>query len=163
MAKDSTFDIVSQVDMQELDNALNQTVKEISQRYDFKGSIAKINLDKDSIEILAEDDFRINAVLEILKTKMIKRDIPPKNLQCGKIEKASSGNKKLLIKVENGISKEKARDITAAIKSLKLKVTAQTLDDRLRVSSSKKDELQAVIKFLKEKDFGIELKFINYR
>ena len=163
MAKDSSFDIISQVDMQELDNALNQTRKEISQRYDFKGSIAEIDSDKDSIKILAEDDFKVNAILEILKTKMVKRNIPPRNLQYDKIENASSGNRKLLMKIENGISKEKAKDIAAAIKSLKLKIITQTLDDKLRVSGSKKDELQAVIQFLKEKDFGIELQFINYR
>lgn len=163
MAKDSSFDIVSQVDMQELDNALNQTRKEISQRYDFKGSIAEITLDKDSIKIIAEDDFKVNAVLEILKTKMVKRNIPPKNLQYDKIQNASSGHKKLEIKIESGISKEKAKDITTTIKSLKLKVTAQIQDDKVRISGSKKDDLQAAIQALKEKDFGIELQFINYR
>ncbi len=163
MAKDSSFDIVSKVDMQELDNALNQTKKEISQRYDFKGSVAEVSMDEDSIKILAEDDFKVNAVLEILKAKMVKRNIPPKNLQYDKIENASGGNRKLEIKIQNGISKEKAKDIVLAIKSLKLKVQSQVQDEQVRVSSAKKDELQAVIQHLKEKDFGIELQFINYR
>ncbi|MCL2322757.1 MAG: YajQ family cyclic di-GMP-binding protein [Oscillospiraceae bacterium] len=163
MAKDLSFDIVSQVDMQELDNALNQTKKEISQRYDFKGSIVDIVQNKDSIKIVAEDEYRINAALEILKAKMVKRNIPPKNLQCDKIESAFSGNKKLEIKVQNGISKEKAKDVVAAIKALKLKVTSEIQDEKIRVSGAKKDELQTVIHALKEKDFGIELQFINYR
>ncbi len=161
--KDSSFDIVSQIDMQELDNAINQTKKEISQRYDFKGSNVEITLDKDSIKIVAEDDFKINAVIEILKSKMVKRNIPPKNLQYDKIESAFSGNKKIEIKVQNGISKEKTKDVMAEIKSLKLKAVAQIQDDKIRVSSSKKDDLQTVISHLKGKDFGIELQFINYR
>lgn len=163
MAKDSSFDIASEVDMQEIDNAINQSTKEISQRYDFKGSKAQITLEKDSLKLTAEDDYKVNAMLDILKGKMIKRGISPKALNPGKIENAFSGTLKQNVEIQNGLSKEKAKEITAYIKELKLKVQAQIMDDKVRVSAAKKDDLQAVIQGLKGKDFGIDLQFTNLR
>lgn len=163
MAKDSSFDIVSEVDMQEMDNAVNQTKKEISQRYDFKGSKAQISLEADSLKLSAEDEYKINAMLDMLKGKMIKRQVPIKALDPGKMEGASGGTVKLTVKIQKGISKEKAKDVIAYIKDLKLKVQAQIMDDQLRVTGAKKDDLQLVMQKLREKDFGIDLQFINFR
>jgi Uncharacterized protein conserved in bacteria len=163
MAKDSSFDIVSEVEMQEMDNAVNQAIKEISQRYDFKGSKAQIKLENDSLNLIAEDDYKINAMLEILKGKMIKRGLSPKCLDAGKIEGAFGGNLKQNIEIQKGLSKEKAKEVTSHIKELKLKVQSQIMDDKVRVSGAKIDELQKVIQLLKSKDFGIDLQFINLR
>lgn len=163
MAKDSSFDIVSEIDMQEMDNAINQAMKEISQRYDFKGSNAKIALEKDSLKLTAEDDYKINAILDILKGKMIKRGVSIKCLNPGKIENASGGALRQTIEIQNGLDKEKAKTVTSYIKDLKLKVQAQIMDDKVRVSAAKKDDLQSVIQGLKSKDFGFDMQFINMR
>jgi cyclic-di-GMP-binding protein len=163
MAKDCSFDIVSDVDMQEMDNAVNQTKKEISQRYDFKGSKAEITLDADSLKLTAEDEYKINAMLDMLRGKMIKRSVPIKALDPGKIDSTFGGNVKMVVKIQKGISKEKAKDVTAYIKEQKLKVQTQIMDDQLRVTGAKRDDLQLVIQKLKEKDFGIDLQFINFR
>lgn len=163
MAKDCSFDIVSEVDLQEMDNAVNQATKEIGQRYDFKGSKAEIVLDKESLKLSAEDDYKLGAMLDILRSKMVKRNVPLKCLDVGKIESAFSGTVKQLVKIQKGISKEKGKEVVSYIKEQKLKVQAQIMDDQLRVTGAKKDDLQAVIQKLKEKDFGIELQFINFR
>jgi cyclic-di-GMP-binding protein len=163
MAKDCSFDIVSDVDMQEMDNAVNQTKKEISQRYDFKGSKADITMDADSLKLTAEDEYKINAMLDMLRGKMIKRSVPIKALDPGKIDSTFGGNVKMVVKIQKGISKEKAKDVTAYIKEQKLKVQTQIMDDQLRVTGAKRDDLQLVIQKLKEKDFGIDLQFINFR
>jgi len=163
MAKDCSFDIVSEVDMQEMDNAVNQTKKEISQRYDFKGSKAEITLDADSLKLTAEDEYKVNAMLDMLRGKMIKRSVPIKALDPGKIDSTFGSNVKMVVKIQKGISKEKAKDVTAYIKELKLKVQTQIMDDQLRVTGAKRDDLQLVIQKLKEKDFGIDLQFINFR
>lgn len=163
MAKDSSFDIVSDVNMQEMDNSINQAMKEIEQRYDFKGSKAQIVLEKDSLKLNAEDDYKINAMLDILRGKMIKRGVSIKCLNPGKIENAFSGTLKQDVELQKGLSKEKAKEVAAYIKELKLKVQAQIMDDKVRVSSAKKDDLQLVIQNLKSKDFGVDLQFINLR
>ncbi|MBI6874067.1 YajQ family cyclic di-GMP-binding protein [Clostridium aciditolerans] len=163
MAKDSSFDIVSDVNMQEMDNSVNQAMKEIEQRYDFKGSKAQIVLEKDSLKLNAEDDYKINAMLDILRGKMIKRGVSIKCLNPGKIENAFSGTLKQDVEIQKGLSKEKAKEVAAYIKELKLKVQAQIMDDKVRVSSAKKDDLQLVIQNLKSKDFGVDLQFINLR
>ncbi|HSN58528.1 MAG TPA: YajQ family cyclic di-GMP-binding protein [Clostridiaceae bacterium] len=163
MAKDCSFDIVSEVDMQEMDNAVNQAKKEISQRYDFKGSKAEMTLETDSMKLSAEDEYKINAMLDVLRGKMIKRSVPIKALDPGKMESAFGGTVRMVVKLHKGISKEKAKDITAFIKDLKLKVQAQIMDDQLRVTGAKRDDLQLVMQKLKEKDFGIDLQFINFR
>ena len=163
MSKDSSFDVVSQVDMQELDNALNQTKKEISQRYDFRGSTASIELSDNDIKMAAEDDYKLGAILDILRQRMAKRGLPLRGLEPGKIESASKGTVRQTVKIKQGIDKDKARDIVAAIKVAKLKVTTQQQDDQIRVTGAKKDDLQAVIQLLKTGDFGVDLQFINMR
>ncbi len=149
--------------MQELDNAVNQSSKEIGQRYDFKGSKAAIVLDDAALKLSAEDDYKLGAMLDILRSKMVKRNVPLKCLDVGKVEPASGGTVRQTVKIQKGISKEKGKDVVNAIKELKLKVQAQIMDDQVRVTGAKKDDLQAVIQKLKDKDFGIELQFINFR
>lgn len=163
MASNYSFDIVSKVDMQEVDNAINQTLKEISQRYDFKGSKSTVELIKGEIKIASEDDFRLKAVIEVLKGKLIKRGISAKALDFEKVEDASMGTVRQVGKIVNGIDKEKSKIIVNEIKSSKIKVQTQILDDELRITGKNKDDLQAVMALLKGKDFGIELQFTNYR
>lgn len=163
LATSNSFDIVSKVDMQEVDNAVNQTKKEISQRYDFKNSKIEIELVNDEIKISAEDEFKLNSVVEILKAKFIKRSVSVKAMDLGKIETASLGTVRQQIKLINGISKEKAKQITNEIKTSKIKVQSQIMDEQLRVTGKNIDDLQQVITLLKGKDFGIELQFVNYR
>lgn len=163
MAKSASFDVVSEVDMQEVDNAVNQTVKEIRQRFDFKGSKAEVSLEGDEIKIIADDEFKLKSVIDILQSKAVRRKVPLKSFSYGKIEPASGGTVRQIVKVQRGISKEKGKEIVAAIKQMKLKVQAQIMDDQVRVSGKKLDDLQAVIQMLKQKDFGIELQFTNYR
>ena len=163
MAKDCSFDIVSDVDMQELDNAVNQTTKEILQRYDFKGSKAQMTLENGSLKISAEDEYKLGAMIDVLRTKMVKRNVSLKCLDLGKVEDASGGTVRQMVTIQKGISKEKGKDVVAYIKEQKLKVQAQIMDDQVRVTGSKKDDLQQVIQKLKEKDFGVDLQFINFR
>lgn len=163
MAKDSSFDVVSQVDMQEMDNAVNQVKKEIDQRYDFRGSNASIELGEGEIKIAAEDEYKLGAMVDMLRQKMAKRGISLRCLELGKVEPAAKATVRQQITIKQGISKEDGKKITAAIKATKLKVTAQIQDDQVRVSGAKKDDLQAVIQMLKAGDFGVDLQFINMR
>ena len=158
-----SFDIVSKVEMQEVDNAVNQTVKEIAQRYDFKGSKSEITLEKDAIKVLADDDFRLKAIIDILQSKFLKRGLSLKTLDYGKAENASGGMIRQNIAIQQGISKEKAKDVCAVIKESKLKVQAQIQDDQVRVTGKNIDDLQEVIRILKGKDLGVEMQFINFR
>ncbi len=158
-----SFDIVSKVDMQEVDNAVNQAVKEIGQRYDFKGSKSEVTLEKDSIKVLADDDFRLKAIVDILQSKFVKRGISPKALQYGKAESASGGMVRQIISIQQGISKEKGKEVVAVIKDTKLKVQGQIQDDQVRVTGKNRDDLQEAIRTLKGKDLGIELQFVNFR
>ncbi len=163
MAKDSSFDVVSQVDMQEMDNAVNQVKKEIDQRYDFRGSNASIELGEKEVKIAAEDEYKLGAMLDMLRQKMAKRGLSLRCLEPGKIEPAAKGTVRQELAIKQGISKEVGKKITAAIKATKLKVTAQIQDDQVRVAGAKKDDLQAVIQMLKGEDFGVDLQFINMR
>ena len=158
-----SFDIVSKVDMQEVDNAINQTVKEIGQRYDFKGSKSEVTLEKETVKVLADDDFRLKAIIDILQSKFIKRGISVKALQYGKAENASGGMVRQTITIQQGISKEKGKEIGAVIKETKLKVQSQIQDDQVRVTGKNIDDLQEVIRLLKGKDLGVELQFVNFR
>ena len=158
-----SFDIVSKVDMQEVDNAVNQAIKEIGQRYDFKGSKCQITPEKDSVKILADDDYKLKAVVDVLQSKFMKRNISIKALQYGKVEPASGGMVRQIITVQQGISKEKAKDITTAIKESKLKVQAQIQDDQVRVIGKNRDDLQDAIQLLKGKDLDVEMQFTNFR
>lgn len=163
MAKNESFDVVSKLDLQEVDNAINQTAKEIKQRYDFKNSIAEVSLEDDKIKIVADDDFKLRSVIDILKTKLIRRQVPIKNLEFAKVEAASAGSVRQLVHLKQGIETDTAKKIVKDIKGLKLKVQAQILDDQVRVSGKNRDDLQAVISFLKEQDYQLELQFTNYR
>jgi cyclic-di-GMP-binding protein len=158
-----SFDIVSKVDMQEVDNAVNQTVKEIAQRYDFKGSKCEVTLEKESLKVLADDDFRLKSIIDILQSKFIKRGISVKALQYGKAETASGGMVRQIITIQQGISKEKGKEINAVIKETKLKVQSQIQDDQVRVTGKNIDDLQEVIKILKGKDLEVEMQFVNFR
>lgn len=158
-----SFDIVSKVDMQEVDNAINQTVKEIGQRYDFKGSKAEVTLEKETVKVLADDDYKLKAVVDILQSKFIKRNISPKSLQYGKVEQASGGMVRQIITLQVGISKEKAKEIGAVIKESKLKVQSQIQDDQVRVTGKNRDDLQEVIALLKGKDLEVDMQFVNFR
>ncbi len=163
MAKDNSFDIVSEVNLQEVSNAVNQARKEISQRYDFKGSKTQIELDDTSIKITTDDDFHLNSVIDILKTRLISRKVAIRNLSYGKVEDAAGGCVRQVITINQGIAAEKAKTIVKDIKSMKLKVQAAIQGDSLRVSGKNKDDLQAVMAMLREKDYDIELQFNNYR
>ena len=163
MAKAESFDVVSRIDMQEVDNAINQTNKEISQRYDFKNSKSQVSLEDGNLKIIADDDFKLRSVIDILQSKLIRRQVPIKNLEYGKVEEASGGTVRQLIKLKQGIETDTAKQIVKDIKNLKLKVQGQIMDDQVRVSGKSRDELQAVISFLKEQDYKLELQFTNYR
>ncbi|MCL0081096.1 YajQ family cyclic di-GMP-binding protein [Peptococcaceae bacterium] len=163
MAKEVSFDIVSKIDMQEVNNALNQTNKEISQRYDFKNSKSEVSMEEENLEIMADSDLQLKSVIDILQSKLIRRNVAIKNLEYGAIEDASGGLIRQQINIKQGIDSDTAKRIVKDIKGLKLKVQAKIMSDQLRVSGKNKDDLQAVMQFLKEADYGLELQFINYR
>src|SRR5262249_21518634 len=148
-----SFDAVSQVDMQEIDNALNQARKEIEQRYDFKDTKTEITLDKDGLHINSSDDFKVKAALDILQSKLVRRNVSLKALLPGKIDPAGGSRSKQLLKIQQGIDSEKARAIVKAIKDAKLKVQSQIQGDQVRVTGKKRDDLQAVIALLRQQDF----------
>ena len=166
MAKNATFDISSSVDLQEVDNAVNQVRKEIAQRYDFKGSTAEIEFDQAEsvLKLLSDDDYKLTALVDVLQSKLIKRGVPIRNLDYGKVESAFGGKVRQTVTLQQGISTEKAKEIVKAIKSGGFKkVQAQIQEDEVRVQSPSIDELQAVIAMLKKEDFGVELQFGNFR
>lgn len=164
MAKEPSFDVVSEVNMQEVSNAVNQTLKEITQRFDFKGSKSTVEIENgNSIKIVTEDDTRMRNIVDILQSKFIKRGVAIKNLEYGKVEPAAGGMVCQSIRVKQGIEADVAKKITKDIKTLKVKVQAQVQDDQVRVSGKKIDDLQAVIAFLKGQDYGVELQFSNFR
>jgi len=158
-----SFDVVSKVDLQEVDNALNQTRKEVAQRYDLKDAKTEIGWDQKEMTITSADDFKVKAVVDVLQSKLVRRNVPIKNLDYGKVEPAAGGRARQVIKVQQGIDSEKAREITKMVKSSGIKVQAQILEDQVRVNGKKKDDLQAIIQALRAADFGIALQFVNFR
>lgn len=160
-----SFDIVSEVNLQEVDNAINQAMKEISTRYDFRGSKSSIEFDKEKniIHMVGDDDYKIKAVLDIVQGKAVKRGISLKALKQGTVEDSAGGLKKCDITLQMGIEQEKARPIVKLIKDSKMKVQAQIQEDKIRISGKKRDDLQEVIALVKGEDFGIPLQFENYR
>lgn len=158
-----SFDVVSQVDMQEIDNAVNQTRKEVAQRYDFKDTNTQIELEKDEIRIQSTDDYKVKAVVEVLQSKMARRQVPLKALVYGAIEPASGGRAKQTVTVQQGIATEKARVIVKLIKDAKLKVQAQIQGDQVRVSGKNRDDLQRAIQLLKQQELDVALQFVNFR
>jgi uncharacterized protein YajQ (UPF0234 family) len=166
MATAASFDITSGVDMQEVDNAVNQARKEVAQRYDFKGSRAAIELNRteNTIVLIADDEFKMNALWEILQGRLVRRGVPTKNLTPGTIERAANDTVRRTITMQQGIPTEAAREIVKFLKDRKLKkVQAAIQADQVRVSSASKDELQEAIRALREHDFGVALQFGNYR
>ena len=166
MATPCSFDITSNVDLQEVDNALNQARKEVAQRYDFKGAKASIDFDaKDSKLVLtADDEFKLNALWEIVETRLVRRNVPTKNLTRGTVNPAANSTVRQEITLQQGIPTEAAKDVVKFLKDSKLrKVQASIQGDQLRVTSPSKDELQEVMRILREKDFGVALQFGNYR
>lgn len=165
MAEEHSFDIVCEVDMQEVSNAVNQAMKEIEQRFDFKNSKSSIALDKDKgiITLISDDDAKLKSVIDILQSKLVKRSVSLKALSYGKVEPASGGTVRQTITLQRGISTEKAKEIVKVIKDMKLKVSPEIQKDQVRVKAKKIDDLQAVISALKAKDFGIHIQFTNYR
>jgi uncharacterized protein YajQ (UPF0234 family) len=158
-----SFDVVSELNMQEVDNAINQAKKEISTRYDFRGSKSELNLDKEEIKILADDDYKLKAIKEIMEAKLIKRGVSLKSLDYQKEEEAAMGAIRQSAKLVKGITKEKGKEIIAHIKEMKTKAQAQIQDEQVRVTSKSIDELQSIMAGLKIKDVGIPLQFINMR
>lgn len=158
-----SFDVVSEIDMQEVDNAVNQSIKEIKSRYDFKGSLAQIDWDKKEITITAEDDYKIGAMKDILQTKIHRRGVDIRALQFADPIQAGGQMLKVKCSLCVGIDKEKAKSITSAIKDSKIKVQAQVIEDRVRVTSKSIDSLQETIALLKAKNFEIPLQFTNMR
>lgn len=161
----ASFDIVSKVDIQSLDNAINSANREISTRYDFKGSNSTLEFDKKNymLHLNTENDMKMEAMEDIIRSKIIKQKISPDCMDFGKDKYAAGNNIKKDIKIKEGIDKETAKKINKEIKGLGLKVQTQIMDDQIRVTGKKIDELQSVISFCKSKDFGIPLQFINMK
>jgi uncharacterized protein YajQ (UPF0234 family) len=165
MAQNHSFDVVSEIDFQEADNAVNQAIKEIHQRYDLKDSNTQIELNKKDklININTKDDYSLKASIDILETKFIRRNISIKALKFNEPEAAAGGRLKQIINLQSGISKENAKIITKMIKDSKLKVNAQIQDEQVRVSAPKIDDLQSVIKLIKEADLDFPTQFVNMK
>lgn len=166
MAIQPSFDITSTVDLQEVDNALNQARKEVAQRYDFKGSKASIDFERGAskLVLIADDEPKLNALWEIVVTRLVRRNVPTKNLTRGSVQTAANSTVRQEVALQQGIPSEKAREIVKFIKDAKLKrVQAAIQGDQLRISSPSKDELQDVMRLLREQDFGLALQFGNYR
>lgn len=163
MAKDSSFDIVSTVEMQEIINAVHQAHKEIEQRFDFKNSKSKIDLEEDKIVLTSDDDFKLRNVIDILESKLVKRQVSLRALQYGKIEKAAGDTVRQTVTIRQGIEAETAKKIVKIIKDSKIKVQASIQGDQVRVAGKVRDDLQQVIQLMKAEDFGIDLQFVNYR
>jgi cyclic-di-GMP-binding protein len=164
MAKDQfSFDVVSEVDLQEVRNAVDQAAREIHTRFDFKDTGTSIALTGETVELRSSTDNRLKAALEVLKEKAVRRSISLKALQEGAIQPAAKGTVRQEVKIARGISDEKARAITRFMKQTGLKIQSQIQQDQVRIVGKKKDDLQAAIKALKEEDFGIPLQFTNYR
>jgi len=166
MASQCSFDITSNVDLQEVDNALNQARKEVAQRYDFKGAKASIEFDQNESKmvLVADDEFKLNALWEIVQTRLIRRNVPVKNLVRGTVTPAAGSTVRQDITLQQGIPSEKAKDIVKFLKDKKLKKVQATIQaDQLRITSPSRDELQDVMRMLREADFGVALQFGNYR
>jgi uncharacterized protein YajQ (UPF0234 family) len=165
MASENSFDIVCKVDIQEVSNAVQQAMKEIRQRFDFKKSKStmELNKDKEELMVISDDDHKIKTVIDILQNKLIKRSISLKSLSYGKVEQAAGNTVRQMVSLQQGISTERAREIVKIVKALKLKVQVEIQKDQLRVKGKKKDDLQKVMTTLKEKEFDYHMQFVNYR
>jgi uncharacterized protein YajQ (UPF0234 family) len=160
---DSSFDVVSSVDMQEMKNAIGQAMKEITTRFDLKGTGSNIELQGEQVVLTSNDEFKLKAVRDVLEGRLVKRAVPLKALTFGTVEKALGGTTRQTIALQKGIPSEKAREIVKIIKGSKLKVQAAIQGDQVRVSGKNRDDLQSVIRLLKDTDLGIDMQFTNYR
>jgi len=163
MAAENSFDIACKIDMQEVTNALDQARREVSTRYDLKGSKCEITLEKTDITVLAPDDMKVKALVDILQSRLHKRGVPLKALTYGDVEQASGGALRQKISLQQGIPIERAREIVRLIKDTKILVQASIQEDQVRVAGKNRDDLQKIIALLRDKDLGIALQFTNYR
>src|SRR3954451_23800117 len=163
MAQQNSFDIVSKVDRAEITNAINQTAKEVAQRFDFKGSQANVALEEKALVLSAEDETKLRNMNDILQQKLVRRGVPLKALNYGTIEPAAGSTVRQRVQIQEGISQDKAKEVVKFIKDSKVKVQASIQGDVVRVAGKDRDTLQDVIGKLKEKDFGIHMQFTNYR
>jgi uncharacterized protein YajQ (UPF0234 family) len=163
MAQQNSFDIVSQVDRAEIKNALDQTMKEVRQRFDFKGSRAEVRLEEEELILTAEDETRLRNMNDILQQKLVRRGVPLKAFSYGRVEPAAGGTVRQHAAVQQGIPTDKAKEIVKFIKDSKLKVQASIQGDTVRITGRDRDTLQDVIALLKAKDFGINMQYTNYR
>ncbi|WP_338753542.1 YajQ family cyclic di-GMP-binding protein [Bacillus sp. FJAT-52991] len=163
MAKENSFDIVSRVDFSEVTNAIQMAMKEIQTRYDFKGSKSEIKLDKEELVLVSDDDYKLEQLKDVLIGKLIKRSVPIKNLDYGKVEGASGGTVRQRAKMVQGIDKDTAKKINALIKQSGLKVKSQIQDDQMRVTGKNKDDLQQVMAAVRGADLPVDVQFVNFR
>ncbi|ASV96000.1 YajQ family cyclic di-GMP-binding protein [Enterococcus durans] len=163
MAKDASFDIVSEVSMEEVKNAIQQTIKELTNRFDFKGSMIEIKLENNQLVVVGDDDFKIEQIKDVLLGKLNKRNVPIKNIHFSDSKHALGGKARQTAELVSGIDRENAKKITTEIKNSKMKVKAQIQEDQIRVTGKNRDDLQAVIALLRKLDLPIELQFTNYR
>ena len=160
---ESSFDVVSTVDMQEVKNAISQAMKEITTRFDLKGTNSEIQLTGEEILVTSADDYKLKAVRDVLEERLVKRQVPLKALTWGTVEKALGATARQKVSLQKGIPSDKAREIVKVIKGTKIKVQASIQGDQVRVSGKKRDDLQAVMQVLKSTDLGIDMQFTNYR
>ena len=163
MAKDASFDIVSEVSMEEVKNAIQQSIKELTNRFDFKGSTVEIKLENNQLVVVGDDDFKIEQIKDVLLGKLNKRNVPIKNIHFSDSKHALGGKARQTAELISGIDRENAKKITTEIKNSKMKVKAQIQEDQIRVTGKNRDDLQAVIALLRKLDLPIELQFTNYR
>lgn len=166
MPPQHTFDVTTSVDLQEVDNAVNQAQKEVAQRYDFKGTVAEIDFSRSEAQIVlrAADDYRMDALFDVLQTKLIRRGVPVKNLDIGDVKPAGDDTVRREVRLKMALDGDTARKVAAAVKAAKLKkVQASIQGEQVRITSASRDELQEVIALLRGQDFGVELTFGNYR
>lgn len=163
MASGHSFDVVSEVDLQEVKNAVQQAVKEIQTRFDFKGSKTEIQLSEGALELSSADEYKLKSAVDVLQGKLVKRKVPLKALQPGNVESASGGTVRQRIELQQGIPIDKAREMVKLVKNSKLKVQASIQGDQLRVTGKNKDDLQQTIQLLRNSDLDIHLEFTNYR
>ncbi|MEC2055003.1 YajQ family cyclic di-GMP-binding protein [Peribacillus psychrosaccharolyticus] len=163
MSKENSFDVVSKVEFTEVTNAVTMALKEIKTRYDFKGSKSDITLDKEELVLVSDDEYKLDQLKDVLISKLVKRDVPIRNIDYGKIEGASGGNVRQRAKLIQGIDKEQAKKINTIIKNSGIKVKTQIQDDQIRVTGKNRDDLQAAIAAIRGADLSIDVQFINYR
>ena len=163
MASENSFDIVSKIDLQEVDNAIQQALKEIRQRYDFKGSIADMRREKEILHLVADDDYKLRAVTEILMQKLAGRRVPAKGLTFKKAEEATGGSLRQQVVLQQGIPQDQAKEIVKVLKTRGLKVQAAIQGDQVRVRGRNKDDLQSAIKVLRDSALNFDMQFTNYR